>query len=368
MACCKLCGKEGRDISGILGYCVSCIRGSFEKVWPEIKRLHDKSRSPYGLLPDPPNEEAGVWCNLCMHRCRIPEGGAGYCGIRKVQGGVVRGGRPHGGSVSWYHDPLPTNCVADWVCAGGTGSGYPDYAKRPGPERGFLNLAVFYHACSFNCLYCQNSHFKELAYRSPLRTSKELAHAVTSETTCICYFGGDPTPQVLHAIKASRLARRARGSDILRICWETNGAAREPFVKMMARLSLESGGCIKFDIKAWDERVHMALTGVSNRQTLSNFSKLASWFSLRREPPLLVASTLLVPGYVDEEEVLGISSFLAGLDPSIPYCLLAFYPSFVLVDLPTTSREHAQRCLEVAYSAGLKRVRVGNEHLLGPPY
>ncbi|NPU85813.1 MAG: hypothetical protein HPY65_15155 [Syntrophaceae bacterium] len=28
------------------------------------------------------------------------------------------------GKLSWYHDSLPTNCVTDWVCAGG--SGYVD--------------------------------------------------------------------------------------------------------------------------------------------------------------------------------------------------------------------------------------------------
>jgi hypothetical protein len=33
-------------------------------------------------------------------------------------------------------------------------------------------------------------------------------------------------------------------------------------------------------------------------------------------------------------------------------------------DLPTTSRNHAERCIKTAEAAGLKRVRVGNIHLL----
>jgi hypothetical protein len=32
------------------------------------------------------------------------------------------------GNLSWYKDPLPTNCVGDWVCAGGTGAGFPRHA------------------------------------------------------------------------------------------------------------------------------------------------------------------------------------------------------------------------------------------------
>ena len=87
-----------------------------------------------------------------------------------------------------------------------------------------------------------------------------------------------------------------------------------------------------------------------------------------RPPPFLIASTLLVPGYVDETEVSGIAQFIAGLDPEIPYSLLAFYPQFYLHDLPTTSRTHALRCKEAAEMAGLINVHVGNLHLLGHDY
>lgn len=137
---------------------------------------------------------------------------------------------------------------------------------------------------------------------------------------------------------------------------------------MMANLSLESGGCIKFDLKAWNEGIHYALCGVSNNKTLENFKVLAELVSHRPEPPMLIASTLLVPGYVDEAEVAGIAGYLAELNPEIPYSLLAFYPHFYLQDLPTTSRTHALHCREVAENAGLKRVHIGNLHLLGRDY
>jgi len=91
-------------------------------------------------------------------------------------------------------------------------------------------------------------------------------------------------------------------------------------------------------------------------------------FGLPEDPPLLIASTLLVPGYVDESEVPAIARFIAGLNPRIPYSLLAFYPQFYLDDLPTTSRSHAHRCLSIAEKAGLKNVHVGNVHLLADDY
>ena len=41
-----------------------------------------------------------------------------------------------------------------------------------------------------------------------------------------------------------------------------------------------------------------------------------------------------------------------------------FYPQFVLNDLPTTSRDLAFQARDTAQAAGLKRVRLGNLHLV----
>jgi len=194
--------------------------------------------------------------------------------------------------------------------------------------------------------------------------ASQLASQVDDSTSCICYFGGDPTPQLPHAILTSRLALKRRGDSILRICWETNGSMHPALLKQMLKLSLESGGCLKFDLKAWDEKVHFALCGVSNQRTLENFRLAASYVPQRLEPPLLVASTLLIPGYIDREEIFHIARFISSLNPEIPYALLAFYPSFCLTDLPTTSMKQAEEALAAAHEAGLKNVRLGNLHLL----
>ncbi|NVL93246.1 MAG: radical SAM protein, partial [Desulfobacterales bacterium] len=122
--------------------------------------------------------------------------------------------------------------------------------------------------------------------------------------------------------------------------------------------------CIKFDLKAWQEGLHLALCGVSNKRTLDNFRLVAHSIKKRPEVPLLVASTLLVPGYIDGEEVYRIASFISGCSPDIPYSLLGFYPHFLMKDLPRTTRLQAEECLQAAREAGLTRVRIGNVHLL----
>ncbi|HEX75147.1 MAG TPA: radical SAM protein [Dehalococcoidia bacterium] len=362
------CNKGSVLISQILGLCLDCIRQNFEKVAPLIQKAHRESRQSFNLPPQPPKAEGSIACHLCFNECQLSDGERSYCGLRLSIAGKLTGATTKKGNVSWYYDPLPTNCVADWVCPGGIGSGYPDFAYRPGPEHGYKNLAVFYQACSFDCLFCQNWHYRLAAGQQNWASPTELADAVDDHTSCICYFGGDPTPQLPHALRASRLAIDKSKGRILRICWETNGSMHPALLKQVAELSLNSGGCIKFDLKAWSEELHIALCGVSNKRTLENFHLLADYIKRRPSPPFLVASTLLIPGYIDEEEIFNIATFIASLDPNIPYVLLGFHPDFLMTDLPTTSLQHAERCLKVAKEAGLYRMRLGNIHLFGDEY
>lgn len=364
MAECQLCRRQGPNISRELGVCLSCIRNKPEEANLLAEKAHKKSRAAFGLPEKIPRDDQGVQCSLCVNECRMGEGKSGYCGLRKNIGGKLTGVSAKEGKLSWYYDPLPTNCVADWVCAGGTGAGFPQFAHFPGSEIGFKNLAVFFHACSFNCLFCQNWQFKKETFKSVTRSIDELVGDIDERTSCLCYFGGDPTPQLAFSLQASRQALDLRQGKILRICWETNGSMDKRYLEEMIDLALISGGCIKFDLKAWDEILHKALTGISNKRTLQNFQYVAEKIKCRPEPPLLIASTLLVPGYIDEQEVRALAKFIAALNPEIPYVLLGFYPHFYFKDLPLTKREEAFRCLLAAQEKGLTRVRLGNIHLL----
>jgi pyruvate formate lyase activating enzyme len=364
MATCTVCNTTAPHISEELGVCVNCIRERATEALPLAMKAHTKSRASFGLPEEPPQDAEGVSCSMCVNECRIPENQAGYCGLRTNRGSKMVGVSPEKGKLSWYHDHLPTNCVGDWVCPGGTGIGYPQYAYCPGPERGYKNLAVFFHACTFNCLFCQNWHFKRETFKSHTHSISDLAHDVDERTSCICYFGGDPAAQLSFSLRASRLALEENKGRILRICWETNGSMHRSLLEQMIDMALASGGCIKFDLKAWDENLHKALTGVTNIRTLENFRSAGEKISQRPSPPLLIASTLLIPGYIDEHEIRKIAKFIASVCPDIPYSLLAFHPHFYMSDMPFTSRALAYRCRSIAHEEGLRNVRVGNLHLL----
>ncbi|UCG68181.1 MAG: radical SAM protein [Thermoplasmata archaeon] len=364
---CRLCGKSSERISKALGVCVDCIRTEPKEALKITKKAHVKSRKRFGLPISPPKAK-GVKCKICANTCEIPPNKRGFCGLRTNQKGRLRhlAGTPSKGILEWYHDPLPTNCVADWVCPGGTGCGFPEYSYSDGkPEFGHKNLAVFYGACTFDCLFCQNWHYrihsKDL---SPTKSAGDLASRVDEKTSCICYFGGDPTAQAPHAIKTSKMAIKANKDRILRICWESNGTMMPSYLKKMAEISLNSGGCIKIDLKFSNDNLNQALCGVSNRQTLKNIEFLAEYGKQRKKPPFLVVSTLLVPGYVDVKEIESMAKFLVSLDPEIPYSLLAYHPDFEMDDMPITSRNEANECFRAAKEAGLENVRIGNVHLL----
>jgi len=361
---CPLCGSRENPVAVALGACSACIKNGVKTALSNALECHARTRREWGLPGNTPHSPGGILCDICSNACRLGEGETGACGLRFNSGGKLVGVSELAGKASFYLDPLPNNCTASRVCAGGTGAGYPDFANSPAPEEGYNNLSVFLTACSFDCLFCQNWTYRQGIFDLLYVQPADIARTVNERTSCICFFGGDPSPQAPFALETARAALEKNPGRILRICWETNGSADPAYFDGMVELSLATGGCVKVDLKAMDSNLHKALTGTDNKRTLENFSRAAGRFRERPSPPLLVASTLLVPGYIDGEEVGRIASFIASLDPEIPYTLLAFHPDFKMSDLPPTSREQAQRCLAAAREAGLKKVHLGNERLL----
>ena len=351
---CKLCARESPLNSAQLGICGACARAEPQRALSIASTVHRETRQAFALPESPPRTAGGVRCPLCAQECLIGEGERGYCGLRTAREGrlVHLAGTAASGTLHWYRDPLPTNCVADWVCAGSR-------------QLGCHNLAVFYASCTLNCLFCQNRQFREVSLAPSSRVSAaQLAEAANRETYCVCFFGGDPASQMPHALAVAHLLAKKR----VVVCWETAGTSNSKLLDRAVQLSLDSGGCIKFDLKAYDEGLHIMLTGASNRRTLENFARAARRFDERPQPPLVIASTLLVPGYVDADEVGRIARFIADLNPKIPYALLGFAPHFFMDDLPRTSRGHARAAEAAARAAGLTNVRLGNRHLLADEY
>ncbi len=366
---CALCGNSSKIISANLKICKDCIIND-ENALTYITMAHKSSRKRFGLPYPPPkskSKDSVVSCNICSNNCKLGVNERGFCGLRWNEKGALKSLVTAKEALLYaYLDPHITNCVAGWFCPASTGIGYPQYAYTQGAEIGYYNLAVFFYGCNFNCLFCQNWTHKILNEGKKVKT-EDIIELIRKnpKISCICYFGGSPEPQLPFAINTSERILNTFRDRIIRICFEWNGAGNPKLVEKAAEISLKSGGIIKFDLKAYTEKLHLALTGVSNKQVLKNFKMLGEkYLEERPEIPLLTASTLLVPGYIDAEEVEKIARFIANISPKIPYSLLIFHPDFLMFDLPITPKE----TVVAAYKAAkkyLKNVHIGNLHLLG---
>jgi len=347
---CAICGKHSLYISNALGVCLDCIRAKPEAL-AHTARAHERARAQFDLPLKPPRSAGGIRCDQCANRCRMGDGEWGYCGLRMNVEGQLRSLVSTDSALAHvYTDPLPTNCCAAWFCPGCTG--YDQSTYRSVPEH--HNLAVFFYGCNFDCLYCQNWSHKEIGAAPRIKKEDLVGLALNPSVSCVCFFGGSPEPQLPFAIGAAESMLKEKSTYI---CWEWNGCGNPKLVKRAADLSAKSGGVVKFDLKAADPSLSMALSGVSNEMAFQNFAMLGEC------KETLTATTLLVPGYVDAQEVEGIARFIGEIDPQIPYSLLVFHPDFYMADLPITPPSWVRECYRAA-KRHLKRVNVGNKHLL----
>jgi pyruvate-formate lyase-activating enzyme len=87
-------------------------------------------------------------------------------------------------------------------------------------------------------------------------------------------------------------------------------------------LSPQLGGVdeVKVSIKAFSDEIHREYSGKSNKRVLENFKKLY------QSKIKLSAETVLIPGYVDREEIGKIAKFVSSVDKEIPLRIDAYWP------------------------------------------
>ncbi|MFX0010318.1 MAG: radical SAM protein [Candidatus Hermodarchaeota archaeon] len=360
---CKFCGKTERQVSNVLNICRDCIlKGDWDVVKPHILNIHTQVRAMVDLPSEPPKAkkpEVRLKCNICINECVLSEEDASYCGLRNISknlNGELPMPSKKQGYIHGYLDPIPTNCCNAWFCDG-------DYHT--------YSYAAFLYGCSFNCLFCQNSSHKHFSKRYMVDV-ESLADRIynNKNITCICYFGGTPEVQLPFTIELSnRIIEKIKEHDPsrkFRVCWEWNGSGNRILVDKCMQIAINSGGNIKFDLKSFNEKLNLALCGASNSRTLDNFKYLAEkYFGTRGEGKYeMSACTLLVPGYVTDEEVGQIANFISEINKEIPYSLLVFHPDYQMNDLPITPRKQAIKCFEIAKKY-LHHVNLGNKFLLG---
>jgi pyruvate formate lyase activating enzyme len=133
----------------------------------------------------------------------------------------------------------------------------------------------------------------------------------------------------------------------------------------MTRTSLETvlsfTTSITYDLKAYHEEVHRALTGVSSEPILRN----AEYIGKHARDKLWEFRIVVIPE-ITEDEIKPLTDFIRSIDPTLPVCFIAFRPNYVLENHPGAKKRLLQRCVAIAKDSGLENVyRSGKPNIPG---
>lgn len=227
---------------------------------------------------------------------------------------------------------------------------------HPAPPESYT---VFLAGCNFKCLNCQNwiiSQYPDNAYPQrgfiePELLARECIENLESpvgrrmRADRIFFSGGEATIHLPYIEKVVQEARRLRPET--KINFDTNGFLTEVSIKKVLQFTTS----ITYDLKAYNDEIHRALTGVSSRPVLRN----AEYIGRHASEKLWEFRILVIPG-MNEQEIQPLTRFIAGIDSSLPVCFLAFRPNFALEDHIGADGDLMEQCVNVAKRAGLKNV------------
>jgi len=252
------------------------------------------------------------------------------------------------------------NCGVDRLRGerGVCGLGLPRIAHatlHPAPPASYT---IFMAGCNFRCLFCQNWTISTYPIQNVCRAERadpEQAALVALEhlrspyaslmgADRIFFSGGSPTPSFPFVEALVRAARKREPHT--KVNYDTNGFMAEgTFERMIAMAD-----SVTFDIRAVSDDVHRAMTGAPSGPVLANARRMA-----RHPEKLWEFRVLVVPGF-NTGEIPGICSFIAGLNPDLPVCFLAFRPNFYLEELRGATVQEMEEAVRTARECGLRNV------------
>jgi len=266
-------------------------------------------------------------CLVCPQSCRIPEGGVGFCRMRRHEGGKLWA--INYGQVSARHmDPIEKK---------------PLYHFHPGSW--ILSLGTL--GCNLACAFCQNWQISQetvpTQYLSP-RQAVEIARRERGNLG-IAYTYNEPLMWYEWVLDTAPLVHEAGLKNVL----VTNGFINpEPLARLLPHID-----AMNIDLKAIREGFYREVCRGRLEPVLASIRQSV-------EAGVLVELTnLVIPGYNDaEEDVRALVDWVAALNPAIPLHLSRYHPDYHFA-APATPLETLQRAYEIAKEK-LHYVYLGN--------
>ncbi|NQT52562.1 radical SAM protein [bacterium] len=180
-------------------------------------------------------------------------------------------------------------------------------------SQAYRRASVHNYGCNFHCPICsyllRGSDRPGLAWPRPERflSLDEIEQALRQlDLALVNFMGGEPTtasdlPALLRFAKEDLALPTRLG--------HTNGS----------NLPLPNLDGANVGLKAWDPAVHLEYTGMPKERIFGNFT------AAHQAGLELRANTVLIPGYVDRDQVEAMAAFVARLDPAIPFHINGYF-------------------------------------------
>jgi pyruvate formate lyase activating enzyme len=181
--------------------------------------------------------------------------------------------------------------------------------------------------CNFRCLYCNAYRISQYpatnwfyrGYVEPRALAREAVEKMREAgITKLGFTGGEPTIHLPYIEEVVSEARRLMPE--LLVGFTTNGFASKASMQRI----VEMCSYITFEINAFTSETHVAISGAPVEPVLRN----AEYLMEHREK-IRAFKTVVIPR-INDQEIEPIAQFIAARDPSIPYHLVGFRPSFML--------------------------------------
>ncbi len=274
-------------------------------------------------------------CKVCFRHCNIKEGERGFCGVRKVQDGVVTADN-YGKITSLALDPIEKKPL-----------------RRFHP--GSMILSAGSYGCNLRCPFCQNyeiswseeaKRFESEAERiSPEELADTAAYYRDRGNIGVAFTYNEPLVGYEFVRDTARLVHEKGMVNVL----VTNG---------MADLSVLK------EILPWIDAMNIDLKSFSGdfyrNLILGDLEMVKTFIAESVKGCHVEITTLIIPDENDsEEEMRRLSSWVAGLSPEIPLHISRFFPRFHMQDRNATDVKKIYRLAEIARES-LQYVYTGN--------
>lgn len=279
-------------------------------------------------------EGGAVRCALCAHRCKIADGRRGKCLVRENMGGTLES-LVYGKVVSTNVDPIEKK---------------PLFHFMPGSR----SLSIATVGCNMKCAHCQNFEIsrhprllKETVMPGTEMSAGDVVSlAVQHECGSISYTYTEPTIFMEFALDCAAAAHEKGIKNV----FVSNGFMTPESAGLAAPL-LDG---INIDLKGGEEFYREVCGAHAGpvRDTIGFMKSRGVWVEV---------TTLIIPGLNDSEaQVREIAEFIRDVDPSIPWHVSRFYPTYRMSDRPPTPPGTLRRVREQGLELGLNYVYEGN--------